>query len=176
MEAELFKTIAHVAPPEQIPAGKWLTTLNALLKRDVQGGMDWLSQCKQALIKWSDRPQMEGTVAGAYLWDGTGETRLYLLFTDGQRQGGMKNLYAAVCAPSEGLPPSVPGRARFRAPAHPFRADRGLCDPPHHLCLFRRNSSGRVVLVMCAGRPTSPLAAAPAVRSLFVHSQIGNRR
>ncbi len=103
MEAELFKTIAHVAPPEQIPAGKWLTTLNALLKRDVQGGMDWLSQCKQALIKWSDRPQMEGTVAGAYLWDGTGETRLYLLFTDGQRQGGMKNLYAAVCAPSEGL-------------------------------------------------------------------------
>ena len=87
MEAELFKTIAHVAPPEQIPAGKWLTTLNALLKRDVQGGMDWLSQCKQALIKWSDRPQMEGTVAGAYLWDGTGETRLYLLFTDGQRQG-----------------------------------------------------------------------------------------
>ena len=53
MEAELFKTIAHVAPPEQIPAGKWLTTLNALLKRDVQGGM--------------------------------------------------KNLYAAVCAPSEGL-------------------------------------------------------------------------
>ena len=65
--------------------------------------MDWLSQCKQALIKWSDRPQMEGTVAGAYLWDGTGETRLHLLFTDGQRQGGMKNLYAAVCAPSEGL-------------------------------------------------------------------------
>ena len=63
MEAELFKTIAHVAPPEQIPAGKWLTTLNALLKRDMQGGMDWLSQCKQALIKWSDRPQMEGTVA-----------------------------------------------------------------------------------------------------------------
>ena len=103
MEAELFKTIAHVAPPEQIPVGKWLTTLNALLKRDMQGGMDWLSQCKQALIKWSDRPQMEGTVAGAYLWDGTGETRLYLLFTDGQRQGGMKNLYAAVCAPSEGL-------------------------------------------------------------------------
>ena len=75
MEAELFKTIAHVAPPEQIPAGKWLTTLNALLKRDMQGGMDWLSQCKQALIKWSDRPQMEGTVAGAYLWDGTGENR-----------------------------------------------------------------------------------------------------
>ena len=90
--------------PEDLEPRTWLPLMSAALRRDPAAGRAWLETCTHVQVKRYEHPVVEGKLACVMPWDGTGTERLYLMFTDDQKErDGLRSLWCAVFDPAKGL-------------------------------------------------------------------------